>query len=117
MDYDEQDMIAYTIMRHQGELMTPFERSVYSAFLARWKAEGYQNPGLERLVRETTGDWGDPRIDEVLDLGFEVFSRNVADRVLREQRAQLILNRCPKCNRIVRTPKAKQCMWCYHDWH
>lgn len=27
------------------------------------------------------------------------------------------INRCPKCSKIARTPKAKQCPWCFHDWH
>ena len=27
------------------------------------------------------------------------------------------VNRCPACNRVVRTPEAKQCFWCGHDWH
>jgi hypothetical protein len=25
--------------------------------------------------------------------------------------------RCPKCDRIARTPEAKQCLWCGHNWH
>jgi hypothetical protein len=25
--------------------------------------------------------------------------------------------RCPACNRVLRTPEAKQCFWCGHDWH
>ena len=35
----------------------------------------------------------------------------------RIRTGQLSLNRCPECNRIVRTPNAKQCLWCGHDWH
>lgn len=27
------------------------------------------------------------------------------------------LNNCPKCGKTARTPKAKQCRFCRHDWH
>lgn len=26
-------------------------------------------------------------------------------------------NLCPKCSKLARTPSAKQCRFCYHDWH
>jgi rRNA maturation endonuclease Nob1 len=28
-----------------------------------------------------------------------------------------VINRCPACKRIVRTPRAQHCLWCGHDWH
>lgn len=28
-----------------------------------------------------------------------------------------ITGRCPQCQGILRTPLAKQCRWCFHDWH
>jgi len=27
------------------------------------------------------------------------------------------ISRCPVCERIVKTPLARQCLWCGHDWH
>lgn len=38
-------------------------------------------------------------------------------RVLREHAARICVNRCPLCARVVRTPRARQCLWCGHDWH
>ncbi len=26
-------------------------------------------------------------------------------------------NLCPECNKLARTPKAKQCRFCGHNWH
>jgi hypothetical protein len=49
--------------------------------------------------------------------GVDVFHRRAAQRVLREHGKTVFLNRCPRCNRLVRTPRAKQCLWCGHDWH
>jgi hypothetical protein len=43
--------------------------------------------------------------------------RRAGERVLREVHDLSFLNRCSRCGRIVRTPQARQCMWCHHDWH
>jgi hypothetical protein len=29
---------------------------------------------------------------------------------------KIFVNRCPGCNRLVRTPKAKLCLWCGNNW-
>jgi hypothetical protein len=36
-------------------------------------------------------------------------------RVLRE--APQLIVRCSKCGGVLRTPRARQCRWCGHDWH
>jgi hypothetical protein len=41
----------------------------------------------------------------------------VVRRLLQDPATQTLINRCPRCHRIVRTPSAKQCLWCKHDWH
>ena len=45
----------------------------------------------------------------------ERFLNGVVDRVLNT--GSFSVARCPQCNRILRTPNARQCRWCYHDWH
>ena len=117
MDYDEQTMIGHTVIRYQWQLLTEFANTLCDAFLARRKAEAYRKPDIEQRARERWGNLGDTRIDAVLEYGYEEFRRNVAKRVMREHREQVVLNRCPQCGRIVQTPKAKQCFWCHHDWH
>src|SRR5262245_61170602 len=59
----------------------------------------------------------DPAVDSALEQGHGAFLDRVRDRILAEVGNQLVMNRCPMCRRIVRTPKARQCMWCHHDWH
>lgn len=41
----------------------------------------------------------------------------VATKLLVKYRDEIVFNKCPKCNRIARTPKAKQCRFCHFDWH
>lgn len=45
------------------------------------------------------------------------FRKRVVTRIYNENINELDLNRCPKCNGIARTPKARQCRYCKHDWH
>ena len=40
-----------------------------------------------------------------------------ARRLLADHREEIVVNRCPRCRRIVRTPKAKLCLWCGYSWH
>ena len=117
MDYYERGMIAYTVIRYHSHLLTSFECSVLAAFQARWKADAYRNPNVEQHLRKGWGNLEDPRIDAILDRGYDEFSWTVAERVLVEHGGRVVLNRCPECDRIAETPKARQCLWCGHDWH
>jgi hypothetical protein len=54
---------------------------------------------------------------QLLKNGYAHFIRNTAERIYGEHKAELKLNLCPNCQRIARTPQAKQCRFCRHDWH
>ena len=41
----------------------------------------------------------------------------IATKLLVKYNDKIVLNKCPKCGKIARTPKAKQCKFCHHDWH
>lgn len=72
-----------------------------------------------------------PKIDEVknrflttdkaalklLENGYSEFIKNTATRIFNDNINDLELNLCPKCRKIARTPKAKQCRFCSHNWH
>ena len=59
----------------------------------------------------------DPDVAELFKHGFEEFDIATAKRILADNGDKAILNNCPKCNRLARTPKARQCRHCGHDWH
>ncbi len=54
---------------------------------------------------------------ELLKDGYPNFIIKTAERIYRNHKSELKLNLCPKCHKIARTPKAKQCRFCEHDWH
>jgi hypothetical protein len=57
------------------------------------------------------------RIQAMIADGFEALKERVAIRIYQQHKDELNLNYCPKCNKLARTPQAKQCRFCFFDWH
>jgi hypothetical protein len=89
--------------------------------LLREKATHSAGPAIRtRLLAEYDKEIN----DEVLQLigdnvdRVRAFQDRVANRIKEDVASgRLTVNRCPTCNRIVKTPLARQCLWCGHDWH
>ena len=54
---------------------------------------------------------------KLLDKGYKTFVINTANRIYEQHKDDLDLNLCPKCDKIARTPNAKQCRFCSNSWH
>ena len=118
LEYDEDTEMTRYIWDNYSQLMTDFERRVGLAILGRTKAAASKNhPHSARILDERWGRKGDSDIDAALAEGAEAFRRRVANRILTEHQDAVIMNRCPSCGRIARTPQARQCFWCGLDWH
>ena len=53
-------------------------------------------------------------INNFVALGLENLHNAIANRMLKEHPE--LLNYCPKCNKLARTPKARQCRHCNYKW-
>lgn len=115
--YDELGMVAHTVLRYHAHLLTDFERKAIVAFDARWRIALAHDPEVMHHQLRAAGVFDTPGIGAVMSRGYETFCQDIAARVLFEHAGDLVLNRCPQCDRIVRTPRARQCLWCFHDWH
>lgn len=80
------------------------------------QSEKEWNSDVNADVRAILGNTHDP--DELRKVLY-AFCESVRQRIdqLMEVPECIPINRCPACSRVVRTPIAKQCMWCKHDWH
>jgi hypothetical protein len=116
MEYDDATELTRYIWGHYQSLMTDFERRVGVAISARLKAAP-SSPTMARVLNERWGCAGDPAVEAALAEGPEAYRKRVCRRVLAEHGAEVFINRCPNCGRVVRTPQARQCFWCGHDWH
>ena len=54
---------------------------------------------------------------KLLNDGYEQFTINTAERILRDNPNKIYFNNCPNCGKLARTPQAKQCRFCGHSWH
>jgi len=54
---------------------------------------------------------------DLLKTGYEDFEANVVKRIMIETPEKIFFNNCPKFGKLARTPKAKQCRYCFYNWH
>lgn len=71
---------------------------------------------MRSMLRQRWVSRDRPEVNALLADGPYEFAARAAERIVAEH-ADVIINRCPSCQRIVATPLAQQCLWCLHDWH
>jgi hypothetical protein len=116
MDYDDDLELTRYVWNHYPSLMTDFERRVGQAIIGQLKAAHAGAPPSHPLWARW-GAAGEPDIEAALADGPEEYRRRVRIRLLAQAGDKAFVNRCPSCSRVVRTPTARQCFWCGHDWH
>jgi hypothetical protein len=99
------DELAEYIIDFHSELLTSAETEAHKWLLF---------PGHAKEPRELQSD---PDAAELTRLGPEELYIHIRDRILQGHGAKLNFNRCPNCDGLCRTPLAKQCRHCFHDWH
>jgi hypothetical protein len=104
-EYDEALQLGFYLFWYDEiGVMTPDERLAIMAVVREAKSLDVPSDEVHHSV--------EPYVQR-LDLAY----RRVGERVLGGGYDLSFVNRCPRCCRIVRTSKARQCMWCHHDWH
>ena len=114
--------IAYYVVRWYDHLMTPVERRAQMHLWAAIKAtRGRSDAEAQREARKSIvfsrSLSDDADVLRLADAGYEAFVERTAARILDERRSEVFFNRCPKCGGLARTPTARQCRFCAHDWH
>ena len=95
--------------------MTHDEKQAHLNIIYLQKTE--KNDNMRTSITQSGWIIHKPQYDGLLKEGYEVFFTNVAKRILFENESELFLNLCPKCQKLTRTPLAKQCRFCFHSWH
>ena len=81
------------------------------------KSKSGTNVGMYKFFQERGFVSDDKEVLELIKGGFEAFKTRVATRIYKDHKENLKLNLCPNCGKIARTPKAKQCQFCFANWH
>lgn len=75
------------------------------------------NEARRQLYEKANWLTADPEVLKLLDQGYINFIIACANQILKEHSNEVYINYCPKCSKLARTPYAKQCRYCGHDWH
>ncbi len=116
--YDEAKVLARYLWNNYAYLFSPEDRDAMKFFIGQQKALGTENSQLAARIREVFGSGvrGDA-VAKLLSEGEDEFRRRACEELLTTRPDQVVVNRCPNCSRIARTPRSQQCLWCGHDWH
>lgn len=117
-EYDEDAVLTKYIWSNYIEYATDWERKVNLAIILNWRAEVYEDPVIGYKYNKQLGEGFKDDINAHNEVkNPNAFRNKVRGRILKEHKGDVFINRCSQCNKIVRTPKAKQCFWCGYDWH
>ncbi|WP_338814758.1 hypothetical protein V9L05_05905 [Bernardetia sp. Wsw4-3y2] len=110
----DKETVSY-IINYFSNLMTDDEKLALKHHMYIWKT----NENLEMRHIMTQRGWisTEPKIINFLKDGYQEFELNVARRIMSETPKKVFLNNCPKCNKLARTPYARQCRHCGYSWH
>ena len=113
MGLEETDLEQYIII-HYHHLLSDNEQAAYKHHITSEKALN----ASESFGKVILNKWG-TEDEDVLDLlkdGYDKFKKCVSERILREVPNEVFINDCPECGKLARTPKARKCRFCGHDW-
>lgn len=106
------DDLSLYIFTHYELLLTPAEREAHFG-IGLFAVNGPYGP----VPRSFASMSEEAEVRQLAALGEVEFRRRVVERILREYASEVVLNRCPRCEGLCRTPRAKQCFRCGHSWH
>jgi len=115
--------LAFYVFKHYTRLLTTTERRAKRHLLMTYKATmGRSDLRAQAEVRAQGGaraQWlsDDPEVLALVADGLEAFQARVAERILAEHANEVVLNYCPRCSGLTRTPGARWCPHCGYDWH
>ncbi len=116
--YDDRMELADYLWHNYGRFYSDNENLAARTLLAEQKmASPNMSQSMRRVMQRGWVSRGNPEVDRLLTNGATEFKIRAAERVMETHANELFVNRCGLCGQVVATPRAKQCLWCGHDWH
>ena len=113
--YNEKEALRQYAVINLQRLATDLEWRTFTLAIKRDKAAATDSARARLpswIAREP------PEAVEKSLAGIDVVRQGIIDRIVSDcENRNIEPNRCPKCNGVVRTPMAEQCLWCGHCWH
>jgi hypothetical protein len=117
----ELDLVDYLIREHSNKLVWP-TMSTLRPFMDFEKLAAMPDESVRERMRAVMirAGWLSSGAVEALVLcedGTSAAREQIAQKIYDEHGGEALLNKCPRCHRLARTAKAKQCRYCGYDWH
>jgi hypothetical protein len=114
----DKELIRYIIV-HFPRLLTADEKMASRHIMSLLKLgdDDPENSSRAKLYRRRGLLTDDPAVLELLKDGNDMFEQRTCERIMAECPEKVFLNNCPQCNRLARTPYARQCRYCGYNWH
>lgn len=109
--------MANYIINYYSNFLSPEEKIAIRHIQSLYKLSYNSDPNLEKAYRKQGWLTDNETVLDLLRNGYDTFEIRVANRILNENKDKVFLNNCPKCGKLARTPMAKQCRHCSHNWH
>ena len=116
----EKEKVDY-ILAYYSHLMTFRERAAWKHWATHDKMDNSNDESVEQREKRRSFYYHvgwltkDAKTLDLLSDGIESFRMRTAERILKDE--PIRFNDCQKCGKLTRTPLAKQCRYCGHDWH
>jgi hypothetical protein len=116
--YDDRVALRAYVLKYFPHLMSPLERRV-TEYIAPIVSDAKDSKirHLYVFLENRDGHVDDEAVLRAFHTPYHERIANAVERILELRRDEIRENRCDKCHRLARTPIAKQCLWCGHDWH
>lgn len=114
---------ALYVVRYFGRLMSEQERRAHRHLAATSKlTHGRSDVSAQNEAKSSPmplREWlsEDPEVLRLASHELDALLLQTAERIVRDHPDKIVFNKCPRCGAVAKTPKAKQCRFCRHDWH
>ncbi|MHC4884953.1 MAG: hypothetical protein ACYTGH_07705 [Planctomycetota bacterium] len=113
---DAIELNAY-VFKNYSNFLTKEESEILQAIEANHKAESYGMKKMKAYLKKHEAKGKKAAKSRSLAQEQKMFQTQVRNRVLEAHKDEVVINRCPECDNVVKTPRSKQCLWCNHSWH
>lgn len=115
--YDDDAEFAYYVLGNCTRFASNVEWLAYQTLVTESKAAHTDSEKFRQALLSRWTHRHIPGVNELLTDGMRGMGKAMKLRMEREKVVGLYVNRCSRCERIVATPRARQCLWCGNDWH
>ena len=114
--YDDASELSAYIFKNYTTLVSKGEDVILQAIEANHKSESQGMKKMELYLESKVKGFKATGKEKDLEANQTLFKATVRDRILAENEDEVFINRCPECEQILKTPRARQCLWCSHSW-